>query len=85
MTLQETIGVRPLEWSQSTVFGHQKRRGFGVFGEYCSFTVDGLTPEEIAAKEAEYEAGYKARIQSALVPPVPTHQHVKRGAALEVK
>lgn len=64
--------VKPLKWSQSNVFGRQKRRGTGVFGEFCSFDVEDLSPGEISDREAEYQAKYEACIRSAFDSPILT-------------
>ncbi len=62
----EPVAVKPLEWSQSRVFGHQKRRGAGVFGEFYSFDAENMSKEQIAAEEAKCQTAYEARIRSAL-------------------
>lgn len=51
--------IKPLQWSQSNVFGALKRRGFGIGGEFTAFNVMGLTPEQVAEKEAKAQAEYE--------------------------
>jgi hypothetical protein len=58
------VRVKPLEWSQSRVFGMTKRRGSGVMGEWTAFVVDDLTPDQIAAKEAEAQTAYEAHVRA---------------------
>lgn len=60
------VTVKPLQWSQSSVFGIIKRRGFGVFGEFAAFDVLNLSDAEIAEKEAAAQADYERRIMSAI-------------------
>lgn len=59
---------KPLQWSESRVFGSMKRRAFGLFGEFDAFTVDGMTAETIAAKEEETQARYDAAVLATLEP-----------------
>lgn len=58
--------VKPLRWTVSEVFGASKIRGSGPFGEWCAFTIDGLTDQEVSKKKAKYQAGYERTILSAL-------------------
>jgi hypothetical protein len=60
--------VKSLVWSQSRVFGYQKRRGTSPFGEWVAFEVEGLTAEQIAAMEAVAQDAYAKVVLSALNP-----------------
>lgn len=76
----ELVAVKPLEWTQSRVFGSVKRRGSGPFGEWTAFDVEGLTEEQIRAKELEANERHAACIRSALASPTVSDEMVERAA-----